>query len=194
MENLLTFKAFQVKIKPQTNWLRKLAYQLQQFIDQQGSNELEGIAKEIIRTANVLDGKEPSKNSKKLSKGQEVAELAEKHYGHKHKPGGKCLWAVQNILDKAGIMTTRVPSAYLAEKVFDTSTTFNRYYKRLEKKPLTLDNLPPGSIIVFNYAPGYPHGHIEIKATTGKAWISDYKQYRRLKYAGQDPSAIYIPR
>jgi hypothetical protein len=125
--------------------------------------------------------------------GLKVAKIAENKYGYTTLSRGKCLWGVQNSLDAAGIKTRRVPSAYMAASAFIESADFNKYYKKTDSN-LNLDTLPPGSIAVFNKTNKHPHGHVEIKSTSGVSWISDYRQLRRITYSGNKPMSIFIPK
>ncbi len=126
-----------------------------------------------------------------------IASLAEMMYGANSQSTGKCLWAVQNVLDAAKVKTTRVASAYLAPKSFDASPTFISYYRKVfldENNPtINLDTCLGGTIIVFDKQEGHPNGHIEIKASWGTSWISDYRQAKRVTYAGKGPKYMYVP-
>lgn len=126
--------------------------------------------------------------------GKKVSETALQMHGNNIKPGGKCLKGVQDILDKAGIVTQRVPHAYLFPTVAFKCKAFAENYTLAKSTRVDVSKLPPGSIIVYDREPGHDSGHIEI--VTPKGFVSDYLQKSRAKgYASQKyPHVIYIPK
>lgn len=186
----------------QTAWIRKQSNDLKKLIDE-FNKRAEEIADQLDRTANVIEGKEASANIKKsprieagtgTQKGIDIAKVAENMFGWSTKSTGKCLWAVQNILDACGIKTKRVESAYMFVDAVANDTNFFRYYEKINLPNPDFDKLIPGTIVVFNRTDYHKHGHIEIKVF-GTAYVSDYKHLKRTQYAGQkQPMAIYIPK
>ncbi len=161
------------------------------------TNYLRKLANELLRTADVIEGKEIStitEEPKKTSFGRSVAKMAEKMYGGSNRSSRRCLEAVQNILDESGIKTDRVPSAYMFVSAVKDDNLFKDYYFLTQYNSFNFDKAKAGTIIVFNSEPGHPHGHIEIKVF-GTAWVSDYKQLKRRFYGSQKvPFMVYVPR
>ena len=116
----------------------------------------------------------------------------ESHYGKITQPGGHCLAAVEKALESAlNHQITNVPSAYLADTVLATDAVFLKIFKKIRFTKHS--KVPLGSVCIYNKTAGHPHGHIEVKVKHPNTYISDYKQFSREKYTGQNPMIVYAP-
>lgn len=186
----------------QLAWLRKQSNELKKIQDDV-NKKIDEIWYQLDRTANVIEGKEPSANipisprveaGLATKKGVEIAKTADKMFGYTMKSGSHCLKAVQDVLDACGIKTKRVISAYMFVDAVANDVNFFRYYEKSMIQNPDFDKMQPGTIIVFNRTSDHPRGHIEIKVF-GTAWVSDYKQLKRTQYGGmKQPLAVYIPK
>jgi hypothetical protein len=86
-------------------------------------------------------------------------------------------------------------SAYMFPQAVKNNRDFFKHYEEIKPNTkINLNTCPPGVVAVYDKTIDHPHGHVEIK-TFGTAWVSDYKQLKRVSYAGQSiPMMMYIPK
>lgn len=160
-----------ITTKHQTQYLRKLIGELSRTVD-----VIEGLAESNLTAKKEIDNKD---------KAREIAKVAHAMYGWNLKPGGHCLKAVQDILDRCGLVVDRVPSAYMFVQAAMQSSDFMHLYRVVSQpKDFCYNTATEGTIIVYNKEDSHPHGHIEIK-TFGTSWVSDYLQMERKRYGSQ---------